>query len=113
MSRFTYHVFICENQRGEDDPRGCCKSRGAERVRELFKSEVKRLGLKGRVRANKAGCLDACQYGPSVVIYPEGTWYSVPKEEDVLEIVQSHLVKGEIVQRLLMPPPFGTEKKET
>jgi len=112
VSRFTYHVFICENQRGPDDPRGCCKARGSEKVRELFKTELKRLGLKGKVRANKAGCLDACQYGPSVVIYPEGTWYSVPTQEDVLEIVQTHLVKGEIVERLLMPPSFTREKKE-
>jgi (2Fe-2S) ferredoxin len=47
-----------------------------------------------------------------VVIYPEGTWYSVPTQEDVLEIVQTHLVKGEIVPRLLMPPPYTREKKE-
>ncbi len=111
MSRFTYHLFICENQRGPEDPQGCCRAKGSEQLRELFKSEIKRLGLKGKVRANKAGCLDACQYGPSVVVYPEGIWYTVPKPEDVLEIVQSHLVEGRVGERLLMPASFTKSKQ--
>ncbi len=63
--------------------------------------------MKGTVRANKAGCLDHCAYGPSVVIYPEGVWYWVGSEADVTEIMERYIVNGEIVERLLMPdhPP--------
>lgn len=72
-----------------------------------FKQEAKRLNLKNIVRANKAGCLDHCAHGPSVVIYPEGVWYSVKSEADVTEIMERHVVNGEIVTRLLMPDhPF-------
>jgi (2Fe-2S) ferredoxin len=67
------------------------------------KQEAKRLNLKGIVRANKAGCLDYCAQGPSVVVYPEGIWYRVTSETDVKEIMERHIVKGEVVERLLMP----------
>lgn len=107
MSTFTHHIFVCINQRPKEDPRGCCANQGSERLHGFFKKEVERLGLKATVRANKAGCLDHCEYGPSVVIYPEGTWYWVGSEADVTEIMECHILKGEIVERLLMPghPP--------
>jgi (2Fe-2S) ferredoxin len=103
MPKFEYHIFICENQRDPADSRGCCAAKGSENLREWFKQEIKRLGLKGRVRANKAGCLDACAFGPSVVVYPEGVWYTVRTPGEVKEIVESHICNGEVVQRLLMP----------
>ncbi|HEY6085045.1 MAG TPA: hypothetical protein VIU63_06590 [Nitrospira sp.] len=68
-----------------------------------FKQEAKRLNLKNVVRANKAGCLDHCAQGPSVVIYPEGVWYTVKTEDDVIEIMERHVIKGEVVTRLVMP----------
>jgi (2Fe-2S) ferredoxin len=100
---FKRHIFICINQRPKDDPRGCCADRGSEKLHAHFKSETKRLNLKGLVRANKAGCLDHCDLGPTVVIYPEGVWYWVGNEADVTEIMERHILKGEIVTRLLMP----------
>ncbi len=103
MTTFQHHIFVCVNQRPKDDPRGCCANNGSERLQAFFKKEVERLGLRGRVRANKAGCLDHCEYGPSVVIYPEGVWYWVGSEADVTEIMERHILKGEIVERLLMP----------
>ncbi|MBM4120597.1 MAG: (2Fe-2S) ferredoxin domain-containing protein [Nitrospira sp.] len=103
MPAFKRHIFVCTNKRPADDPRGCCAARGSEHLQECFKKEVKRLNLKGVVRANKAGCLDHCDLGPSAVIYPEGVWYWVGTEADVTEIVERHVVKGEIVERLLMP----------
>ena len=60
------------------------------------------MGLKGKVRVNKAGCLDACQYGPAMVVYPDEVWYSYANENDVREIVESHLGRGEVVERLLL-----------
>ncbi|HET6438328.1 MAG TPA: (2Fe-2S) ferredoxin domain-containing protein [Anaeromyxobacter sp.] len=98
--RFRYHVFVCENRRDPSDPRGCCAARGGEGVRDALKAELKRRGLQGLVRANAAGCLDACAFGPSVVVYPEGVWYGRVAPEDVAEIVERHLVGGEPVERL-------------
>lgn len=96
------HIFVCLNERGPDDPRGCCLAKGAAAIHKKFKEEVERLGLKGLVRANKSGCLDQCAFGPSVVIYPEGVWYTVHTPEDVVEIMERHVVGGQVVQRLLM-----------
>ncbi len=100
MPKFEHHIFICTNQRKPDDPRGCCTARGSEKIREFFKAEVKRLGLKDKVRANAAGCLDHCEFGPTVVIYPEAVWYSVPTEADAREILEKHILGGEVVERL-------------
>jgi len=98
--RFQHHLFVCENQRDPSDPRGCCAARGGEAVREALKSELKRRGLQGKVRANAAGCLDACAFGPSMVVYPEGVWYGRVTPEDVPDIVDRHLLGGEPVERL-------------
>lgn len=103
MPRFRYHVFVCENVRPDDDPRGCCGSKGSAEIREALKDQIKKRGLKGTVRANSAGCLDVCAHGPAIVVYPEGTWYGGVKVEDVPEIVERHLVNGEPVERLLIP----------
>jgi (2Fe-2S) ferredoxin len=98
--RFSHHVFVCENRRDPSDPRGCCAARGGEAVRAALKAELKRRGLGATARANGAGCLDACEDGAVVVVYPEGVWYGGVKPEDVPEIVESHLVGGRPVERL-------------
>ncbi len=102
MPRFERHVFICVNRRPEDDPRGCCAAKGSEQVRELFKKGLKGRGLAGIVRANAAGCLDACATGVTVVIYPEAVWYGGVRPEDVEEIIERHVIQGEVVERLLV-----------
>ena len=103
MARFRHHLFVCENRRPPDDPRGSCGCKGSAAIRAAFKDELRRRGLKGVVRANSAGCLDACAYGPTVVVYPEGVWYGGVRPEDVPEIVQNHLLGGQPVKRLLIP----------
>ncbi len=108
MSKFEHHIFVCTNERPKGDPRGCCSHLGSVPLHAHFKKEVARLGLQGTVRANKAGCLDQCEYGPTVVIYPEGVWYWVATEADVTEIMEQHLIQGKIVERLLMPGKNGT-----
>lgn len=100
---FQSHVFVCTNRRPEGNPKGCCASKGAEEVRAAFKAELDKRGVKGRMRANAAGCLDTCSFGVSVVVYPEGTWYGGVKVEDVPEIVEEHLMNGRPVERLVMP----------
>ena len=100
MKRFERHIFICENVRSSDDPRGCCSDKGSRELRQLFKKRLKELGLSTKVRANAAGCLDACEFGANIVIYPEQVWYGGVKESDVEEIIQSHIINGRIVERL-------------
>ena len=72
------------------------------KAQEYAKKRVKQLGLAGpgKVRINKAGCLDRCEEGPVVVVYPEGTWYTYVDEADIEEIVVSHLANGKVVERL-------------
>lgn len=99
---FKFHVFVCTNRREPGNPKGCCASKNAEEIRDAMKMEAFKRGLKREVRVNNAGCLDACAEGPSVVVYPEGTWYTVPTVEDAKEIVEKHLVGGQVVERLRM-----------
>jgi (2Fe-2S) ferredoxin len=96
------HVFICTNQREPGNPKGDCASKGGEAVREEFKRQLHDRGLKGRMRANAAGCLDQCARGCTVVVYPEQVWYGGVRREDVAEIVEQHLVGGVPVDRLRM-----------
>jgi (2Fe-2S) ferredoxin len=100
--RFERHVFVCENRRPDGHPRGCCASRGGTEVKEALKAALKARGLQGRVRANSAGCLDACENGVTVVVYPDGVWYGRVTAADVPEIVESHLVGGRPVERLVL-----------
>ena len=94
------HVFICTNRREPGNPKGCCADKGADEVRDTFKKLVHERGMKGRVRANAAGCLDQCARGVTVVVYPEQVWYGGVTAADVSEIVDSHLVGGVPVDRL-------------
>ena len=104
MAQFKHHVFICINERAADDPRGCCASRGGAEVAKAFKMKLYERGLKRVVRPNKAGCLDQCAAGVTCVVYPEGVWYGRVTVEDVDEIIDSHLIGGKPVERLVIPP---------
>jgi len=99
---YRRHVFICLNERAADHPRGCCKQRGSEEVFKVLKEGAAKAGLKDDVRINRAGCMEHCEYGPSVVIYPEAVWYHVPTAEDAEEILREHIIGGKVVERLLM-----------
>lgn len=96
-------MFVCINERAADHPKGCCKARGGVDVRDALKAELKKIGLSKTIRANNAGCLDQCEHGVTVVVYPEQVWYGGVTVDDVPEIVDSHLVRGEVVKRLLIP----------
>jgi (2Fe-2S) ferredoxin len=104
---YQRHIFFCLNERPNGE--NCCAQHGAKRAFERCKEQVKQHGLAGpgKVRVNKAGCLDRCAGGPVAVVYPEGVWYTFVDDGDVDEIVQSHLKDGKIVQRLLTPPELG------
>jgi (2Fe-2S) ferredoxin len=100
MPHFEKHIFICTNVRDPDNPKGSCGRKGSEKVREEFKKQLHERGLKGRMRANAAGCLDQCEHGCTVVVYPEQTWYGHVTPGDVTEIVEEHLLGGRPVERL-------------
>ena len=108
---FRCHVFCCMNERPPGHERGCCKEKGAIRLRNYLKARAKELGLEG-VRINQAGCLDRCELGPTMVIYPEGVWYHYGSIEDAEEILQTHLVKGGRVKRLMLRPEDETPPAE-
>jgi (2Fe-2S) ferredoxin len=100
---YEAHVFCCTNRRPAGHPRGCCAEKGAEELRDYMKGRAKDLGLK-KVRVNNAGCLDRCELGPTVVIYPEGVWYAVANKQDIDEVLDTHMVKGGRVERLMLQP---------
>lgn len=104
MSYYKHHIFFCLNRR-EDGGRQSCAQANAEAMQAYAKSCVKDEGLSGpgETRVNKAGCLDRCELGPVAVVYPEGVWYTYVDEEDIDEIVQSHLRDGKPVERLRLP----------
>ena len=102
MAGFKRHVFVCLNERAADDPQGCCKHRGSEAIFKVLKDGAARAGLKGEVRVNRAGCLDHCAFGPTVVVYPEAVWYHVPTEEDAQEVLREHIIGGKVVENLLI-----------
>lgn len=106
-SYYERHIFFCLNERenGED----CCVHHGAQEGFDRCKLQVKAAGLSGpgQVRVNKAGCLDRCAAGPVAVVYPEAVWYTFVDNDDIDEIVESHLKNGKVVERLLIPATLG------
>jgi len=113
MARFARHIFVCLNERPAGHPKGCCREKGSEAVRDLLKSELHKRGMAGVVRANNAGCLDACEFGVSMVIYPEGIWYGRVTTDDVAEIVDRTILNGEVIDRLVIKDArFTPERRQ-
>ncbi len=106
MSYYRHHIFFCLNQRENE---AACAQHDAQAAFDHCKARVKAAGLAGPggVRVNKAGCLDRCAGGPVAVVYPEAVWYTFVDSADIDEIVQSHLVDGRPVERLMLPSSVG------
>ena len=100
MPRFERHVFVCHNTRPADAPRPSCTADGTSELHTRLKQLAAAAGLGARVRINKSGCLDQCEHGPMVVVYPEAVWYGGVRPADAAEIVEEHLVGGRPVERL-------------
>ena len=100
MSFYRHHVFFCTNRR--DDGSRCCADADAQGLRDYAKKRSKELELAkpGGARINSAGCMNRCGEGPVVVVYPEAVWYRYATREDIDEIIDRHLVGGEVVERL-------------
>jgi len=118
MPYYRHHLFFCTNLR--EDGTACCQRFGAREARDYMKHRAKELGVHGpgRVRINTAGCLDRCDLGPVIVVYPDAVWYTYVDREDLDEIVREHLVGGRVVERLRLPdrvqaPPGEGDAGET
>jgi (2Fe-2S) ferredoxin len=100
MSYYKHHVFFCTNQRAAGET--CCNNHHASEMQAYAKERIGKLGLKGKgqIRINKAGCLDRCDDGPVLVVYPDETWYTYVDKADIDEIIDEHLVHGRVVERL-------------
>jgi (2Fe-2S) ferredoxin len=104
MPKFDKHIFICTNQRDPGHPRGSCDPTGEAVLQKIFKKKLAEHGIRGDVvRANKAGCLEQCEHGPNLVVYPDAVWYGFVTESDVDEIIESHIINGTPVARLVLP----------
>lgn len=103
---YRLHVFCCTNVRPEAHPRGSCARRNAVALRDYMKKQAKTMDV-GRVRINAAGCLDRCELGPAMVVYPDGVWYRYENETDVDEILESHVKNGIVVERLKLKTEDG------
>ena len=99
---FEKHVFVCENKRSDEHPRQCCSRNTKYDIKMLFKKELEKEN-NSNIRVNSVGCLDFCEQGPTIVIYPEGVWYSIKNpKEDIPKIVKEHLINGNIVKNCLI-----------
>jgi len=98
MAPFRFHVFVCDQQKAEGAP--CCSARGSGKVLETLRREINARGLEDEVQVTACGSVGLCEHGPNLIVYPDGTWYSGVKPEDVTEIVQSHFQEDTPVERL-------------
>lgn len=104
---YEVHVFCCINERPATHRRGCCASKGSESLAN-YMCRRGMVTARGRhIRINLSGCLNMCEYGPVMVIYPEGVWYRYETESDIEEILDRHVLRGERVQRLLVTPDLS------
>ena len=103
---YLLHVFCCINVRPKAHERGSCARKGSVQLREYMKRKAKEMDL-SRVRINASGCLDRCELGPTIVVYPEGIWYHYKTESDVDEILEKHIRNGNLVERLLLKTEDG------
>ena len=99
---FERHVFCCTNQRPEGHAKGCCANKKSVQLKAYMKKKTKEVVPKKNIRINASGCLDQCEYGPAMVVYPDNVWYSYQSEEDIDLIIKEHLTNDRIVEKLLI-----------
>ena len=91
---YERHVFVCCFGK-------TCPNRGGDHLAGLLKQRAKAAAITDRIRVNKSGCLNQCSHGPTIVVYPEGTWYAGVTAEDVDEIFEKTVLRGETIPRLV------------
>ncbi len=103
---FEAHLFVCTNRRPDGHRRGSCAAAGSEPLRDYMKARAKELAIE-HIRVNSAGCLDRCELGPCLVIYPDGVWYRIESRADVDAVLQRHVIEGGRVRELMLPARDG------
>ena len=98
---FDAHLFVCTNRRPDGHKRGSCAAGGSEHLRDYMKARAKELGI-ANIRVNSAGCLDRCELGPCLVIYPEGVWYRIDSTAAVDRVLQAHMIEGGRATELML-----------
>lgn len=104
---YERHIFICVNRRDTAGPfmKPSCGNQGSMDILERLFEELDVRQLWGKLRINRTDCLGPCEYGPTLLVYPDGIWYTKVKPEDVKEIVEKHLERGQPVERLIFQWP--------
>jgi (2Fe-2S) ferredoxin len=102
---YDKHIFVCTNERKNSTRLSCGEAHGLELI-TAFKEGIKQRNISLKIRSQKSGCLDICDFGPTVVVYPDAVFYVGVKLSDVDEIIDSHLLKNQVVTRLLLDPKF-------
>lgn len=100
MTRPAKHVFVCNQARPPGHPRGSCQAKGGNEVLQTFWQQVQAQNLWDQFSVTYSGCLGPCDLGPNVLVYPEGVLYGRVSKDDVSEIIEKHLLGGEVVERL-------------
>ncbi len=103
MAKPARHILVCTNTRPPNHPRGSCGALGAGEVFSRFQEEFMKRNLFNKAILSGSTCVGPCSFGPNVIIYPEGTWYSKVTPDDVPEIINEHILNEKTVERLLMP----------
>ena len=99
---YDKHIFICTNQRAEGAARKSCGEVHGMEIVDAFRKKLKELNLPIKLRAQKSGCLDICDFGQTIVVYPEGVFYVGVELGDIDEIIREHIINNKPVQRLLL-----------
>ena len=110
--KYQKHIFICVNEREPANPKRSCGLCGGWDIRMEFVRLINQHGLKGKVRANKTGCLDACELGPALVIYPNGYWYTGVKKENVKTIFEHSVLNDDSVDELIADESIWDQLKK-
>lgn len=104
---YKAHIFVCVDS--------CCREKDSERIFDVLSEELKRRGFSNDVLISRCGCLDQCESGPMLIIYPDGTWYHNLTKDDISRIVEEHIIKGNILSDLVYYAaliPEGLKKGE-
>ena len=111
MEPFHHHIFVCTQEKPESET--SCPGHASWQFLQALEREIIAQGLDNEVQLTTCGCLGLCDEGPIAIVYPEGTWYQKVKQEDVAEIVSSHLRLGKVVSRLIMSDAAAMKAEST
>lgn len=102
MNYYKHHLFFCTNVRPDNE--ACCGRFNSKAMYRYTKDKCRNLGLlgEGKITVSETRCLGRCELGPVLVVYPESVWYRWIDQDDIDEIIQRHLIKGQVVSRLLI-----------